>query len=318
MKRIKIMIALSVCSMMGLSFSCMDQPRTAKAEQTDTLKVLAWNIWHGGHSKAYPGIGCEGTIGILKHSNADVILMVETYGAVHQVADSLGYYHRLLSSNLSVFSRYPITKTYTFPDSISTFNFGGVQIDVEGQPVRVFDTWLHYLPDTRLAPVEKSEEQIIAWEEAGSRDEEIRTILNVLQPFLVQSDSIPVIIGGDFNSHSHLDWTVAARDMYHHGGAVVRWPVSAMLEEAGFKDSFREIHPNPAQYPGVTWLSGIGEDAPQRFDRIDYIYSHGNSIKTIHSETYNANLGDTLQMEGRDFFYASDHGFVLSTFKINR
>lgn len=318
MKRIKILLALSVFFTIGLAFSCMDQPRSAKAEQTDTLKVLAWNIWHGGHSKAYPGIGCESTMGILKHSNADVVLMVETYGAAHQVADSLGYYHRLLSSNLSVYSRYPITKTYTFPDSISTFNFGGVQIDMNGQPVRVFDTWLHYLPDTRLAPVEKSEAEIIAWEEAGSRDDEIRTILNVLQPFLAQSDSIPVIIGGDFNSHSHLDWTEATRDMYHHGGAVVRWPVSAMMEEAGFKDSFREIYPNPAENPGVTWLSAGGKDAPTRFDRIDYIYSHGDGIKTIQSETYNANLGDTLHIDGRDFFYASDHGLVLSTFKIQR
>lgn len=53
-----------------------------------------------------------------------------------------------------------------------------------------------------------------------------------------QTDSIPMIMGGDFNVHSHLDWTDATKDMYHHGGAVVEWTVSKEMQNAGFKDSF--------------------------------------------------------------------------------
>lgn len=69
--------------------ACTPQKDTPKK-----LKVLSWNVWHGGHSKTYPGKGCEGTVGILKKSGADVVLMVETYGAAPMVADSLGYqYH---------------------------------------------------------------------------------------------------------------------------------------------------------------------------------------------------------------------------------
>ena len=128
-----------------------------------TLKVLSWNIWHEGHSNKYGKQACDGVIGVLKKSEADVILMIETYGASDKVADSLGYYHRLLSSNLSIYSRYPIVKTYTFPDQISTFNFGGVEILMHGKKVRIFDTWLHYLPDARCVPTEKSEAEILAW-----------------------------------------------------------------------------------------------------------------------------------------------------------
>lgn len=69
-------------------------------ESKKTLTVLSWNVWHGGHSKTYSGKGCEGTIGILKKSNADVILMVETYGAAPMVSDSLGYSYSLISDNL--------------------------------------------------------------------------------------------------------------------------------------------------------------------------------------------------------------------------
>lgn len=57
--------------------------------QPETLKVLSWNVWHAGHSKEYPEKGCEGTMGILKKSEADLILMIETYGCSNQIADHL-------------------------------------------------------------------------------------------------------------------------------------------------------------------------------------------------------------------------------------
>lgn len=295
-----------------LAASCM-QARTIKEKE---LKVLSWNVWHAGHSNTYPNDGCKGAIGILKKSNADVILMIETYGAAPMVADSLGYNYALLSDNLCIYSRYPIKKTFTYPDSINTFNFGGVEIDMDGTPVRLFDTWLHYLPDMRLVPTEKTEAEILAWDNAGTRDDEIRRILNVLKPVLSQSDSIPVIMGGDFNVYSHLDWTEATKNLYDHKGAVVRWTVSQEMLEAGFKDSFRELNPDPVKKIGTTWLYD-NEDKPVRSDRIDFIYYQGKGIRAVESETYNQELAKPLKFEGEEFFYPSDHGFVLTTFKVS-
>ena len=287
-------------------------------ESSKDLKVLSWNIWHAGHSKAYPQKGCEGTLGILKQSDADVILMIETYGASDKVADHLGYYHRLLSSNLSIYSRYPILETYTFPDSIATFNLGGVMINKNGKKVRLFDTWIHYLPDARLVPTDKSETEILAWEDSGTRDEETRKILNVLKPFMAEADSIPLIIGGDFNSHSHLDWTEATKDMYRHGGAVVNWTVSKMMEKAGFKDSFREINPDPVKHLGISWrYSGDYNEIIDREDRIDFIYYQGKTIKAVESDTYDGFLGKMFDFNGGSFLYASDHGFVMTKFEID-
>ena len=262
--------------------------------------------------------GCEGTIDILKKSEADVVLMIETYGAAPMVADSLGYSYNLISDNLSIYSRYPIIRKYAFADSISTFNFGGVMIDVDGKPVRVFNTWLHYLPDMRLVPTDKSKEEILAWEMEGTRDEEIHKILSVLQPLLAEADSIPIIMGGDFNVHSHLDWTEATRNLYFHGGAVVDWPVSIAMEEAGFKDSFREMNPNPVANLGVTWLTDADSlETECRMDRIDFIYYQGKTIQAIASECYDNSLGKTFTFKGEDFFYPSDHGFVLSKFELD-
>lgn len=316
MKTQKLFFTISLLFIAFGFSSCMKKEKKPKE-----LKVLSWNIWHAGHEKAYPVKGCEGTIGILKKSEADVILMIETYGAAPMIADSLGYSYKLLSNNLCIFSRYPITETYIFPDKIATYNFGGIEIDMDGTPVRLFDTWLHYLPDARLTPTDKTEAEILAWDDEGSRDDEIRTILSVLKPILNQTDSIPVIMTGDFNIHSHLDWTDATKNRYNHGGAVVNWTVSKAMETAKFKDSFREIHPDPVQHIGTSWLYDVskiegGEELPTRFDRIDFIYYQGNTIKAIDSETYNAKLGTMLSFKGEEFFYASDHGFVLTTFLI--
>lgn len=296
-----------------ISTSCVSE--SSSNNEVKELKVLSWNVWHGGHSKECPGKSCKGTLGILKKSDADVILMIETYGCSDKVADYLGYYHRLISSNLSIYSRYPIVKTFTYPDSISTFNFGGVELNVNGKKVRVFDTWLHYLPDARLVPTDKTESEILSWETEGTRDDEIKRILSVLQPVLAESDSIPVIMGGDFNIHSHLDWTESTKKLYNHGGAVVGWPVSKAMEEAGFKDSFREIHPDASKELGVTWYWS-DNNIKDRMDRIDYIYYRGKSLRVVNSESYNADIFGTLEFYGEKFLYASDHGFVLSQFEL--
>lgn len=299
-----IVVCLLMCG-------CTQQQDTEK-----TLKVLSWNIWHAGHTKEFPTKGCEGTIGILKKSGADVILMIETYGAAPMISDSLGYQYHLISDNLSIYSRHPIIEHYSF-DEISGFNFGGIMIDVDGTPVRIFDTWLHYLPDARLVPTDEQEENILAWETAGTRDDEIRTIISCLQSMLADADSIPIIMGGDFNTHSHLDWTESTRNLYNHGGAVVRWPVSIAMQEAGFKDSFRELNPDPVKNLGVTWLADADSLATERRqDRIDFIYYKGKHIQAVASECYDNSLAKTFLFEGEEFFYPSDHGFVLTTFAL--
>lgn len=293
--------------------SCSEQ------HKEQDLTVLSWNVWHGGHSKTYGQKACDGIIGILKKSGADVILMVETYGAAPMIADSLGYQYHLISGNLCIFSRYPIVKKYSFPDVIDTFNFGGVEIDMDGTPVRLFDTWIHYLPDMRLVPVDKTEEEILAWDDAGTRDDEISKILGVLKPMVADSNSIPLIVGGDFNSHSHLDWTEATRNLYNHGGAVVNWTVSKEMEAARFKDSFREIHPDPVKNIGTTWLTDADSlETVNRQDRIDFIYYQGKTIQAVESQCYDNILGEMFSFKGEKFFYASDHGFVLTTFKIKK
>ena len=303
----------SLIAFIALASSCTSTP-TVPQTPTD-ITVMAWNIWHEGQHKALGDSACDATLEILKTSQADILTIVETYGAATKIADKLGYYHRLLSSNLSIYSRYPITKTLTFSDSISTFNFGGVELDVNGRTMRVFATWLHYLPDCTKVPTNLNEAGILEWETNGSRDNEIRTILNCIKPYLAQSDSIPVIMAGDFNTHSHLDWTEETKNLYHHGGKVINWPVSKEMESAHFTDSYREANPDPSKSAGTTWLISSEPNFKwNRSDRIDYIYYSGSELKATSSASFNTNIGDSIEFKGSNHIFGSDHGFVLTTF----
>ena len=280
------------------------------------VTVMVWNILHGGKTESLPADGRPTIIDVIKDSGADVVLMIETYGSAPMIAEALDYEHTLLSSNLCIYSRFPITKQLLFPDQIDAFNFGGAEILIEGRPVVLFNTWLHYLPDTRLVPLEASEREIIAWENEGSRDEEIQAILEAIAPFVDNADTVPVIMGGDFNSHSHLDWTEETRNMFNHGSAVVEWGISKAMTDAGFVDTHRYIYPDPVENIGTTWLA-TNASSFTREDRIDYLYSQGEGLTIKASETVAAPLGQAFAYRERTYpFFPSDHGFVLTTFEL--
>lgn len=282
---------------------------------------MVWNIWHGGNDESLPSDGRPSVIEVIKASEADVVLMIETYGSAPLISDSTNLDYHLISSNLSIYSRFPITKQLAFLDSISNFNFGGVEIlAFDSIPIMIFDTWLHYLPDTRLAPTHLPEDSILAWENKGSRDNEIFRIINSIESYIVNSENVPIILGGDLNSHSHLDWIDATKDTFNHGGAVVNWTVSKALTDAGFTDSYREINPDPLNSLGKTWISGLDENGKFGYikeDRIDYIYYKGSKLKPFLSESFICPPGEILTFRNKKIMYPSDHGFVLTTFEID-
>ncbi len=91
----------------------------------------------------------------------------------------------------------------------------------------------------------------------------------------VAKTGVPSFVMGDFNVPSHLDWTPAVVA----GGRVklaVDWPVTRIMADAGFTDSFRAVHPDPVAVPGLTWTAGtpppyvraIEDDRPHRHDLV--------------------------------------------------
>lgn len=269
-----------------------------------SLSVTSFNIWHGGNESGKE-IGLQRTIALMKESKADVFTLVETYGSGERIADALGYYFYLISSNLSIMSRYPFTDTYPIYRS---FNSGGVQIALPGgQPINIFATWLHYLPDywSGFLKAERWNTTDFMVEENKTRGAEMKAIVKELKPFLEHADQTPVIIAGDFNSGSHLDWTENTKHL--HKNYIIPWPASKTLAQAGVLDAWRALYPDPVRYPGITWSPIDNSDTYQK-DRIDYIYYKGSKLMPKASTV----------IENHPVAFPSDHAGINVVFKLQK
>ncbi len=276
------------------------QPVSLK-KPVQKLKVLSWNIWHGAR---HPGIekGIKQAVDFIRHSKADIITMQETYGSGPIIADRLGYYFYQRSSNLSIMSKYPIGKTHPL---YQAFRFGGATIQLsEKQQINVFCLWIHYLPAWRRdVAADGATAKAIIDGEWKTRAKELKDILKELRPFIKSADQTPLIVGGDFNSPSLLDWGKDTADW--HRGLVIRWPVSEQMLDQGFVDAFRSVHTDATKHQAhKLWKS----DAKELTYRIDYLYSKGSGIDVTDATMMNVHQGT----------WPSDHPAVLGTYQLKR
>ncbi|MGE8427099.1 MAG: endonuclease/exonuclease/phosphatase family protein, partial [Sphingobacterium sp.] len=60
-----------------------------------------------------------------------------------------------------------------------------------------------------------------------------------------------MILGGDLNTPSHLDWGKNTKKIHHN--LVVPWYSTKVLADIGLVDTYRTLNPNPITHPGITW-----------------------------------------------------------------
>lgn len=263
------------------------------------LKVMNYNIWHGGNETGKE-VGPQRIVDVIRQSGADIVSMQETYGSGAVIADALGYYFYLRGSNLSIMSRYPIVET--LPGEHPFYN-GGARIKLnEKKEIAFYTNWLNY-PFDYWDMLEKgqsfSTDSMLQQMDAVNGNK-LRQILDKISPVVDNADQLPVIFCGDFNSGSHLDWIESTRHL--NGGHIAAFPAGKLMMAAGFKDSFREIHPDPLKERGITWTPQF----PNAFkDRIDYIYYKGR-LQPEQSFTITTHPAH----------YPSDHAALVTTFRI--
>ena len=279
------------------------------------FKVMAWNILHGAND--IPD-GPLHAIDIIRELDPDIILMVETYGSGKRIADSLGLNFHLVapegtalddeSINLSVMSKYSFGKRL---DTDFPFYLGGREVLIGDHKVRCLSNWFYYLPwDNEPENMGMSAEELLEWERAGKRYEMIQEVLPYLKEYIIETDSFPLIFGGDMNTFSHLDWGESTKAM--HNDLVVPWYASKVIEDLGFTDSYREVNPNVLTHPGITWNAKGRKDE----HRIDYVFYKGEVLEAVESKSYQAYLGEKLELNGKLISYPSDHGIVVTTFRV--
>lgn len=286
----------------------------AQKSATKKFKVMAWNILHGGNDIEN---GSDKVIEIIKEINPDIILMVETYGSGKKIADALGYNFHLIApegtalddknTNLSIFSKYPFGARI---DTKHPFYLGGREVIINKQKIRFFSNWFHYLPwSDQPENMGKTVEELLSWEKTESKYKMMQKVLPYIKEYASETDSIPMIFGGDLNTPSHLDWGEETKIM--HNNLVVPWYSTKVLEDIGLIDTYRALNPNPVTHRGITWhTKGKNDD-----HRIDYIFYKGAKLKAIQSKSYKVFFNEPFHINNKNIMYPSDHGIVVSTFQ---
>lgn len=263
------------------------------------LKVLCWNIWRGGIEKEDTKQP-EQVARFIKNQEPDLVAMQETYGSGPWLQEKLGYELKLRGAHLSIFSRHPIVKDLSVGGE---FHCIGALVDVpEFGKVAFYSIWLPFKgeiwePGTRE---KASDEEMLAVCEPS------RATLAALMPLIEKKlrdeglADVPLIVAGDFNSMSHLDYTETAKDQF--GGRVIEWPTSKIMTAAGFIDTYRAVNPIVDRGKDATWTPEFPE---QQQDRIDFIYQKGPQLSPKSS---------TVVREFHPFF-PSDHAALVTIFR---
>lgn len=257
----------------GPSTSAATGARTSEVHPK--LRLLCMNVWVGGRrGLATPEASIQRTLDVLRASDADVIALQEHDGLAEFYAAELGMVATVQDRSTAVLSRWPVRGTSPTK--------WGVQLESPDLgPVWIFNAHLPAAPyqPYQLAGIEYHGGRFVTsaaeaiTEARLARGEPALRLLRELSAALASGE--PLLLAGDFNEPSHLDWTAksAAAGLREHA---VEWPTSRLFTEAGLNDSFRAVHPDPTLRPGFTWTPR--PDTRDVMDRIDLVYASPHLI----------------------------------------
>jgi len=330
------------------------------AKKDVRFSVFQLNLWHCGTK--VPN-GYQGIVDVVDEVNADIVFLCEVNNSKTFIPTLINdlekrgkhYYGDTLGLGVGILSKFKpdaIEKCCVVPGDEHRA-MAKARIEIQGKPFCFYSCHLDYknyecyMPrgysGTTWQKIEKpiTEEAIVlAANRLSYRDESIRAFIQDAQK--ERDNGYSVILGGDFNEPSHLDWATDTKDLFDHNGAVINWDCSKMLYEAGYRDAYRERYPDAVNYPGFTFPAGnkLAEEAKlerlawapeaDERDRIDFIYYFFQSPSvTLEKSTLVGPVETVLRnrivnRDTKDKFltpkgiWPTDHKGNLAVFKFKR
>jgi endonuclease/exonuclease/phosphatase family metal-dependent hydrolase len=291
MRLLRILCAVILATIVTLSSAAAEPVR---------LKVMVFNIWRSGVQ-----LSLHQVVAAIRAADPDVVALQEPEGNSRRIADMLGWDY--VDERVHLISRYPL---YMGTEDDVHFSY------VEVQRSKVVAISNLHLPSDAYGPELVRDGGQLADVLQGEADNR----MYMLEPYAaalpkIAARGIPVIVGGDFNSPSHLDWTEATMKARPAVKYPVTWPESKLMADSGFVDSYRAVHADPVATPGLTWTPGYPHPfvRPQEtHDRIDYIYSIG--AKAVASDVV-GEVGGPDVVVGIDPWPA-DHRALVTIFEV--
>lgn len=314
--------------------------KSPNAANSQRFRVLSFNILEGGnpsaagvgfYEKDFGGSRRDVVAKVMRDSGADVICVQED--------DASGKLLAILGANWqragTIYSRLPLTPVTTN----AYFSLGRVQLGAT-QSVMVANT--HWWPKadgteiirkqlvagtlpTDLAALER---EVLKTSDSTSGPRGYQRTLDAVGPLLKAGER--VILAGDLNEPSHLDWTQHAADkgmdrLVKNPTSTplrfkIEWRGSKLLEQLGLRDAYRTVFPDEVVKPGNTWTPPYPNGTPGRrpwddqvLTRIDQIY-FGGGLRAVDA----AVIGESAETSEIVFSgrWPSDHRAVLATFAI--
>jgi endonuclease/exonuclease/phosphatase family metal-dependent hydrolase len=260
---------------------------------------MTFNIWYGATRTDLGKV-----IEAIQTARADVVGMQEPYARLRRIARALGFH---ASPRMHVISRYPILEPEGSDGRWAYLVLG------PGEVAAIANTHLPCCPYTPYRIVNRGMDRETALEQ--ERNTRLRTIakhLEALGPLLAAD--VPTFFTGDFNTPSWRDWTrkaVEARGLPYP----MRWPVSRAMEDAGFVDSYRAVHPDPVTEPGFTWTPGYPPpyvSDREVHDRIDFVWAAGAAEPLASRVVGESRANADIVVRP----WPSDHRAVVSTLSV--
>lgn len=290
---------------------------SAQVAVSAELRVMSFNLWHGGDAGKQP---LSQTAEVIRAAKADIVGLQETGGYEKEkgsgrpdngrkLAELLGWHYFDQGERTGILSRFPIVT--------NTPRKWGVTIRIApDREVMMFNVHLAHAPyqPYQLAGIPYANGRFIqtaaqAVDEARlARGDQVARLLMDLKPALAGGK--PVFLTGDFNEPSSLDWTARAAAAGRCPVAV-EYPSTLAVMQAGMRDAYRTAHPDELAHPGHTWTPTTRPDDPKdRHDRIDFVFLAGTSVSVKHC----AVVGESSRYAGLVVQpYPSDHRAVVAT-----
>lgn len=289
--------------------------------RAEDLRVLNWNVQEGANRFEQ---GPEKALKVIRDSGANVVLMQESAAIADGrgklgpwLAGQLGWHaHQGIGTSTCVLTKFPIVATFSDPG----WNATGARIKAPGLEFIAWSCWIDYrcyLPDYWRANPAASAAELLACETTRSdRAKQTDALIARLKKLRQLNGPLPLLVGGDWNCPSHLDYGPDTRRL--HRNLTLPLPSSLAFERAGFADTFRVVHPSALKTPGVTWSPLYRTEPkthkPLPMDRIDRLYLRASHLKPVSATVLPQQL-ESAAIRRTQRQFPSDHGAVLTVLR---
>lgn len=329
---------------MGLVVAALAPGVAARAEADSgaVLRVLTFNLLQGGGDAAnvgfpdrdFGGSRMDELAGVIRLSEAHLVGVQED-APDERLLNALGGDWRRVGSIYGRLRLTPLPSAEGLTVARAELPDGGSLVIANCHwrpspygPYLVQNELLKNGPPNDLAAFERS---ILDASDKSDGPRGYRQTLDAIEPYMRAGET--VVLTGDFNEPSHLDWSTAAAQRGLDRGAknstetpprfAVRWRGSRKLAAAGLRDAYRTARPDEVKQPGNTWTPPYPAGTPGRrpyrdqvFDRIDLIYFAGPNLKIRSAAVVGeSSAAADLVYQGR---WPSDHRAVLAVFETSR